>query len=123
MRGKSSFVCLIMVLMAGTLLAQTTGDVIGVHDLGPGSKSPITGARPDFCMYCHEPHNGVGGPTPLWNQKLTVQSYSLYTSYTEKNRPVQPTMGADSNLCLSCHDGTVRPEPPPPMARSRCSDR
>ncbi|MFY9912871.1 MAG: hypothetical protein WAK56_23745, partial [Candidatus Sulfotelmatobacter sp.] len=76
MRGKFLFGCLIVVLMAGTLLAQTTGDVIGMHDLGPGSKSPITGARPDFCMYCHEPHNGVGGRTPLWNQKLTVQSYS-----------------------------------------------
>jgi predicted CXXCH cytochrome family protein len=98
-----------IVLAAGTLVAQFTGDVIGTHDLGPGSKSPITGARPDFCMYCHEPHSGVGGRTPLWNQKLTVQSYSLYTSDTEKNRGTQPVMGADSNLCLSCHDGTVAP--------------
>lgn len=102
-------VCLMILLTAGTLLAQATGDVIGAHDLGPGSKSPITGARPDFCMYCHEPHNGVRGRTPLWNQKLTVQSYSLYTSDTEKNRGTQPVMGADSNLCLSCHDGTVAP--------------
>lgn len=95
---------------AGPLFGQSTsGDVIGMHDLGPGSKSPITGARPDFCMYCHEPHNGVGGRTPLWNQKLTVQSYSLYSSDTEKNRSTQPMMGADSNLCLSCHDGTVAP--------------
>jgi len=37
-------VCLTVVLGAGTLLAQFTGDVIGSHDLGPGSKSPITGA-------------------------------------------------------------------------------
>ncbi len=109
MRVRLSYVCLMMILTAGTLRAQFTGDVIGTHDLGPGSKSPITGARPDFCMYCHEPHNGVGGRTPLWNQKLTVQSYSLYTSDTEKNRGVQPMMGADSNLCLSCHDGTVAP--------------
>ena len=93
---------------AGTLLAQVTGDVIGLHDLGRGSKSPITGARPDFCTYCHEPHNGLG-KAPLWNQKLTVQSYSLYTSDTEVNRGKQPVMGADSNLCLSCHDGTVAP--------------
>ena len=97
------------VLTAGSLLAQFTGDVIGTHDLGPGSKSPITGARPDFCMYCHEPHSARGGRTPLWNQKLTPQTYSLYTSTTEKNRETQPAMGADSNLCLSCHDGTVAP--------------
>ena len=98
-----------MLLTAGTALAQFTGDVIGVHDLGPGSKSPITGARPDFCLYCHAPHSGVGGRTPLWNQKLSTQTYSLYSSTTEKNRPTQPVMGSDSNLCLSCHDGTVAP--------------
>ncbi len=109
MRCKPSYVGLMVIVAAGTLLAQVTGDVIGSHDLGPGSKSPITGARTDFCMYCHEPHNGVGGRTPLWNQKLTVQTYSLYTSDTEANRGTQPTMGADSNLCLSCHDGTVAP--------------
>jgi predicted CXXCH cytochrome family protein len=108
-RFKLSYVGLMITLAAGTVLAQFTGDVIGSHDLGPGRKSPVTGARTDFCMYCHAPHNGVGGRTPLWNQKLTVQNYSLYTSDTEKNRAVQPTMGADSNLCLSCHDGTVAP--------------
>jgi predicted CXXCH cytochrome family protein len=101
--------CATILLASGTLLAQVSGDVIGMHDLGPGSKSPITGARPDFCMYCHEPHNGVGGRTPLWNQKLTVQSYTLYSSDTEVNKTTQPIMGADSNLCLSCHDGTVAP--------------
>ncbi len=35
-------------LMAGiSLQAQIAGDVIGVHNLGPGSGSPVTGARPD----------------------------------------------------------------------------
>jgi predicted CXXCH cytochrome family protein len=102
-------VCLMTLLAGKTLPAQVTGDVIGVHDLGPGSKSPITGARPDFCMYCHEPHSGLASGNALWNQKLTTQSYSLYTSDTEKNRGTQPQLGADSNLCLSCHDGTVAP--------------
>lgn len=109
MRLRFSYLCLMMIVMAAPLPAQVSGDVIGMHDLGPGSKSPVTGARPDFCEYCHAPHNGVGGRTPLWNQKLTVQSYSLYSSATEKNRGTQPMMGADSNLCLSCHDGTVAP--------------
>jgi len=109
-RARVLSACVIVLLAGATLFAQTTGgDVIGVHDLGPGSRSPMTGARPDFCMYCHEPHNGVGGRTPLWNQKLTVQNYSLYTSDTETNKARQPVMGADSNLCLSCHDGTVAP--------------
>ena len=109
MRAKLLLACVMLVLPGQTLLAQFSGDVIGMHDLGRGSRSPITGARPDFCMYCHEPHSALGGRLPLWNQKLTVQSYSLYTSDTEKNRGTQPRLGADSNLCLSCHDGTVAP--------------
>ena len=109
MKLKVLAVCLMVSASRGTLLAQFTGDVIGMHDLGPGSKSPTTGARPDFCMYCHEPHSGLGGRTPLWNQTLTTQAYSLYNSDTEANRATQPMMGADSNLCLSCHDGTVAP--------------
>lgn len=98
-----------IVLTAGNLLAQVTGDVIGVHNLGPGSKSPVTGARPDFCLYCHAPHSGIGGRTPLWNQTLSTQVYTTYTSTTEQNKGAQPVSGADTSLCLSCHDGTVAP--------------
>ena len=43
----------------------------------------------------------------LWNQKLSTQNYATYTSNTEKNATVQPTLGGVSNQCLSCHDGTV----------------
>jgi predicted CXXCH cytochrome family protein len=94
------------ILLTGTILpAQITGDVLGVHNLGPGSSSPITGARPDSCAYCHAPHSGL--TVGLWNQKLTTQTYTTYTSDTEKNRGRQPILGADSNQCLSCHDGTV----------------
>jgi predicted CXXCH cytochrome family protein len=96
---------LTLLLIPASLFAQFTGDVIGVHDLGPGSKSPITGARPDFCAYCHAPHSGL--TTGLWNQKLTTQTYTVYSSDTEKNRGTQPLLGDDSNACLSCHDGTV----------------
>jgi predicted CXXCH cytochrome family protein len=102
-------VCLTVVLSALPLFAQLTGDVIGTHDLGPGTKSPVTGARPDFCLYCHAPHSGIGGRTPLWNQTLSTQVYTPYTSTTEQNTDTQPTPGADSSLCLSCHDGTVAP--------------
>ena len=94
------------ILLSGSCLpAQITGDVMGVHNLGPGSRSPITGARPDSCAYCHAPNSGLNHG--LWNQKLTTQTYTTYTSDTEANRGTQPALGADSNQCLSCHDGTV----------------
>ena len=96
----------LMILLGGTTLhGQLTGDAMGVHNLGPGGGSPVTGARPDACAYCHAPHSGLN--MGLWNQKLTTQTYTNYTSTTETNKGVQPLLGSDSNQCLSCHDGTV----------------
>lgn len=94
------------ILLTGTALpAQIIGDVLGVHSFGPGTKSPIVGARPDSCAYCHAPHSGLN--RGLWNQKLTTQVYTLYSSKSEVNKGNQPILGSDSNQCLSCHDGTV----------------
>jgi len=106
---RCQLVLVMLALVAGTLSAQVATDAIGVHDLGPGSKAPITGARPDLCMYCHAPHSGIGGRTPLWNQTLSTQVYTTYGSTTEVNTTMQPIPGADSSLCLSCHDGSVAP--------------
>ncbi len=96
---------LLLALSTVPLPAQVASDVLGMHDLGPGSKSPINGARPDACAYCHAPHSGSN--LGLWNQKLTTQTYTTYTSTTESNKGVQPTIGYGTNQCLSCHDGTV----------------
>src|ERR1700751_4095712 len=89
------------------VFAQIAGDVIGMHDLSPGSTSPITGARPGSCTYCHAPHSGLASGKALWNQTLTRQIYNLYTSTTYHQVGGQPVLGSDSNLCLSCQDGTV----------------
>jgi len=102
-----------IVLAAGNLLAQINSDIIGIHNLGPGSQSPISGGLSGACLYCHAPHSGIGSSTlntPLWNQTLTTQTYVPYTSstYVEQGN-AQPPLGQDSNLCLSCHDGTVAP--------------
>jgi predicted CXXCH cytochrome family protein len=104
-RVRTLALCSTVLLAGATLFAQVSGDVIGVHNLGHGSKSPVTGARPDFCNYCHAPHGGLN--RGLWNQKLSTESYTLYRSDTEKNRSTQPVLGDDSSHCLSCHDGTV----------------
>lgn len=85
--------------------AQTTTDVLGMHSMAPGSGSSVTGMRPDPCAYCHAPHNGAN--TGLWNQQLSKQTYTMYSSTTETNSSKQPSLGFSSNQCLSCHDGTV----------------
>jgi len=46
----------------------------------------------------------------LWNQTLSVQTYTPYSSTTSpETGNAQPPLGRDSSLCLSCHDGTVAP--------------
>ena len=106
MKLKLLLAC-IVVLGTSTVFAQIIGDVIGMHDLSPGSTSPITGARPGSCTYCHAPHSGLASGKALWNQTLSKQVYSLYTSTTYQQTGAQPLLGGDSSLCLSCHDGTV----------------
>ena len=88
---------------------QVTGDVLGAHDLTPSGISPIKGGMSASCLYCHAPHSGVGGNTPLWNQQLSTSVYTTYTSTTAAEKETQPLLGGTSSLCLSCHDGTVAP--------------
>ena len=105
MKLKLSMAGLLLFVSATITSAQITSDVLGAHNLGPGSKSPISGGRADACGYCHAPHSGLN--MGLWNQKLTTQNYNTYTSGTAKNTGRQPALGYSSNQCLSCHDGSI----------------
>lgn len=96
---------LICVLLAVCSASAQTGDVLGAHNMS-AETSPVKGRMANACLYCHAPHSGTGAG-PLWAQKLSTQTYSLYTSDTIQNTTTQPTLGASSTLCLSCHDGTV----------------
>ncbi|MGO9404058.1 MAG: cytochrome c3 family protein [Terriglobales bacterium] len=100
-------------LMIATTLATEaqvpTTNVIGIHDMGPGGQSPIKGGL-TTCEYCHAPHSGLHLVQPLWSQKLSVvTNYTLYADPTMVNTVQEPPLGSASNLCLSCHDGTVAP--------------
>ena len=77
--------------------------------MGPFGRSPITGSL-TTCEYCHAPHSARPDQTPLWSQKLsTVTNYTLYSNPSMVNQVQEPPLGSASNLCLSCHDGTVAP--------------
>jgi len=95
---------------AATTYGQITSEVLGAHDLTPQGSSPVKGGVSASCLYCHAPHSGVGGSTPLWNQTLSTQTYTPYgsTTYNQKGNAV-PLVSETSTLCLSCHDGTVAP--------------
>ncbi|MGB7844200.1 MAG: cytochrome c3 family protein [Candidatus Acidiferrum sp.] len=83
-------------------------DALGMHNMSVGSGSSVTVQGSLGCTFCHAPHSGLGGNTPLWNQTLSSQTYTPYTSTTYKQQGnTQPLLGKSSSLCLSCHDGTV----------------
>jgi predicted CXXCH cytochrome family protein len=98
--------------LAAAVAASSQGqqDVLGIHNMGPGTPGPVSGALP-ACQFCHAPHSSISmAGTPLWSQKLSTDTnYTLYTSPTLVNQELEPTLGSASNLCLSCHDGTVAP--------------
>src|ERR1700686_1557799 len=97
-----------VVLASGSMAAQVSADVLGMDNLSPGKGAAVTSQGSLGCTFCHAPHSGLGGITPLWNQKLSTQSYTPYTSSTDPQQgKSQPTLGITSSLCLSCHDGTV----------------
>ncbi len=98
-----------------------TTDVIGVHDMGPYGQSPTTGSL-TTCEYCHAPHSARPDQQPLWSQKLsTVTNYTLYSDPTMVNQVLEPALGSASNLCLSCHDGTVAPGQTSPYGNIKMS--
>jgi Doubled CXXCH motif (Paired_CXXCH_1) len=107
--------CALLFAASAALLGQSTPqeDVLGIHNMGPGTPGPVSGPLP-ACQYCHAPHSGLNSNAlpnlPLWSQTLSTESnYTLYTSPTEVNPEQEPTLGSAGNLCLSCHDGTVAP--------------
>jgi hypothetical protein len=81
---------------------------MGMHNLSPASGASVFSQGSLGCTFCHAPHSGLGGVSPLWNQALSKSTYAPYssTTYVEQGS-TQPTLGVTSSLCLSCHDGTV----------------
>jgi predicted CXXCH cytochrome family protein len=103
---KVRLLALVMIAVSVGWSQTQTGDVLGAHDLSMSGTSHIQGSMSAACLYCHVPHSG-SGKSALWGQTLSNQLYSTYVSSTAQNTTVQPPLGQDSSLCLSCHDGTV----------------
>ena len=65
-----------------------------------------TGDNGQMCVYCHVPHtNSTNTSPPLWNRAANSTTYTVYSSTTIQMEIGQP--GAESLVCLGCHDGTV----------------
>ncbi|VAX10965.1 Cytochrome c family protein [hydrothermal vent metagenome] len=75
-------------------------------------------ATTEICLFCHTPHmnQDKSDVIPLWNHTVSTATYTMYTSSTfDGSGTVQqigdgsltPATATVTNLCLSCHDGTV----------------
>ena len=100
-----------MLVVAGG--ARAASVVLSKHDL----RSLTSGTTPltEVCVTCHTPHQvtAANGQDPLWNHTLSATAtYGVYSSPTMNAVPIElggasAGSAAVSNLCLSCHDGTV----------------
>lgn len=113
--------------IAGLVLALTGvfsgGAMAGIsltkHNLStskPGTATIYSSDQTEICIFCHTPHDAIkNNNIPLWNHTLSPQTttYGVYTSPTmnavaaEIGGNITAATAAVSNLCLSCHDGTV----------------
>jgi predicted CXXCH cytochrome family protein len=108
MRRMAALVCMLIAGAGVAWAQQVSGDVLGMHNLSMASGASVYSQGSLGCTFCHAPHSGVGGNTPLWNQTLSKATYTPYSSTTYNDTGnTQPALGQTSSLCLSCHDGTV----------------
>jgi hypothetical protein len=79
-------------------------------------QSIFSDTQTEICVFCHTPHAAIKNDSiPLWNHTLsTTAAYGVYTSPTFDGAGTVADLGGvteatatASNLCLSCHDGTV----------------
>ncbi len=108
MRWVLASICATLLAPGLVAAQQAPEDVMGMHNLSPASGASVFSQGSLGCTFCHAPHGGLGGISPLWNQTLSKSTYAPYssTTYIEQGN-TQPTLGLTSSLCLSCHDGTV----------------
>lgn len=88
------------------------------HDLrAVGGGTPTGTGLTEVCVSCHTPHQTTTANRqyPLWNRTLSSNAtYGVYGSPTFNGSTTIVDVGGaalgtatTSNLCLSCHDGTV----------------
>lgn len=111
-------IIVIAVLTVAAVPAYAQSITGSKHDLRATGGGTATGTNlEEICVACHTPHQATAanGQTPLWNRNLSATaSYGTYSSTTLDASPAPVDLGGAtlgtaqiSNLCLSCHDGTV----------------
>ena len=109
-----------MIVLLGLLATAAHASIVDTkHNLSmnaPAANTIKSTDETEICIFCHTPHQSIkNNNIPLWNHSLSTEaSYGVYTSPTfDGSSSIQDLGGTDattaavSNLCLSCHDGTI----------------
>ncbi len=102
-------------LVVGTAHAGIANTKHNLSATGPAGRNIVTD-NPEICVFCHTPHAAIKNANiPLWNHTISSEvDYTVYASPTLNAADVtdladdnSEANAAVSNLCMSCHDGTV----------------
>lgn len=108
---KRTVLIAVALLVVATAASAQLSVVGSKHDLSStGNTTFRSNNITQVCVFCHTPHQPTGVTTdPLWNHTLsTVSTYGVYASDTLNASPTELGGGSSvSNLCMSCHDGTI----------------
>ncbi|MEW8506556.1 MAG: cytochrome c3 family protein [Candidatus Thiodiazotropha sp.] len=99
---KASLISLSLLLSSITAYADVANTVHNLSTSGP-SETLKSGTEDRICIFCHTPH-AAEPDTPLWNRR----SGGVYIEYKSSTMDAEAgNMSSSSELCLSCHDGTI----------------
>lgn len=102
-RTRISLALGLALFTSATILTSSPAGIVGSkHDF-----SRIGGESGNkICTPCHTPYRSSEAlAMPIWNAGATEWAYDLYVSGAGRIR--MTPHGAKSQLCLSCHDGTI----------------
>lgn len=113
--AKAAILVLVICIATSAFAARAPKSAVfgSPHDFKTAGEYSLGGASYTLCNFCHIAHKFGSAPTGpsylLWNHTLSsVSSYGVYASDSMASTPTD--LGGQltvSNLCLSCHDGTV----------------
>ncbi len=119
---KILFLTTLILIVSTWVMAQTQGTAFmagAKHDLrvnsGKASQDSIAGASDRLCSYCHSPHIPAAGiKDPLWaraakgtNNWGKYSGQQLDATVVDPSDPTGDQHKNESNMCISCHDGTA----------------
>lgn len=103
------FLLLGLTVMLGINPVAMASVINSKHNLSSSGPGPVKAtSETQICVFCHTPHGGdQTAGAPLWNRMQSTATYIPYlsSSMAANQPPGQP--GANSKVCLSCHDGTM----------------